>query len=415
MSAVSEKPMRLSNQADPLLAIQGGTPVRNDPMPARMAFGPEERALIEEALDYYQAQGMDPGYQGVFEERYCSAFADMMGGGFADAVATGTASLYIALAALELPAGSEVVVSPITDPGTISAIILNGLKPVLADSMPNSYNVGPAEIEARITEKTSCVLVVHSIGRAAEVDTISGLAHKRGLRVLEDCSQAHGARHKGSPVGTFGDIAVFSTMYRKTSIAGSCGGVVFSRDERLFRKALAHADRGKPRWKPDFDDRDPAQFLFPALNLHTDELSCAVGIASVQRLEETRAKRLDFVRQVTQLINQHVTCCRPYGYNPDDSPFVYPIFVDTDRIAVSKQEFAEAVRAEGIGLNPHYRYLVADWPWVRPYLSDDFACPNARSVRDRTFNLYLNERYGSREAEDTAAAVEKVEHQFLRP
>ena len=339
----------------------------------------------------------------------------MMGGGFADAVATGTASLYIALAALDLPAGSEVVVSPITDPGTLSAIILNGLTPVLADSMPDSYNVGPAEIEARITERTSCVLVVHSVGRAAEIDTIVGLAHKRGLRVLEDCSQAHAARWKGRPVGTFGDIAVFSTMYRKTSIAGPCGGMVFSRDEQLFRKALAHADRGKPRWIPDFDDRDPAQFLFPALNLHTDEISCAVGIASVQRLEATRASRLDFVRQVTQLIDQGATCCRPYGYNPDDSPFVYPIFVDTDQIAVSKQEFAEAVRAEGIGLNPHYRYLVADWPWVRPYLSDDFGCPNARSVRDRTFNLYLNERYGSREAEDTAAAIEKVAQHFLRP
>jgi perosamine synthetase len=111
------------------LAVDGGMPVRTRPMPARFALGEAETALIHEVLTYYQDKKVDPGYQGAFEKRYTDEFVKFMGGGYADAVATGTASLYIAVAALDLPAGSEVIVSPITDPGTISSIILNHLVP----------------------------------------------------------------------------------------------------------------------------------------------------------------------------------------------------------------------------------------------------------------------------------------------
>lgn len=396
------------------LAIDGGAPVRSEPMPPRFAIGPAERAMIDEALDLFAGQGLDPGYQGVFEERYCRAFAEAMGGGYADAVATGTVALYVALAALDLPKGSQVLCSPITDPGTLSAIVLLGLVPRLADSQPDSYNVGPEQIAERLTDEVSCVLLVHSVGYAAPVDAIVELAHARSIKVLEDCSQSHGARWMGRRVGTFGDVAVFSTMYRKASITGASGGVVFTTRQDIYRMALAHADRGKPRWREGFDDRDPNQFLFPALNLHTDELSCAIGLASIGRLEDTRARRLAFVEAVSRMIDQSSRVCRPYGYDADASPFIYPVFVDVEAISVTKQRFAEAVRAEGIGLNPHYRYLAADWPWLRPYLADAFACPNARRVVERTFSLYLNENYGPCEAEDCAAAIAKVEAAYRR-
>ena len=128
------------------LAIHGGERVRKTPMPARLALGDNERQMIQAVLDYYRERNVDPGYEGHFEKMYCRAFAEMMGGGYADAVATGTSSLYIAVAALDLPKGSEVLVSPITDPGSMAAIVLNGLKPRLMDSKPGSYNVGPDAI-----------------------------------------------------------------------------------------------------------------------------------------------------------------------------------------------------------------------------------------------------------------------------
>jgi len=108
-------------------------------MPGRFAFGDAELAAVQDVFSYYRERNLDFGYQGHFEERYCEACVRYLGApGYADAVATGTAALFVAVAALQLPRGSQVVVSPITDPGTINAIILNGCAPVLMDSMPGN-------------------------------------------------------------------------------------------------------------------------------------------------------------------------------------------------------------------------------------------------------------------------------------
>src|ERR1700677_3947420 len=398
----------------PALAIDGGEPVRSKPMPARFALGEAEIAQIHDVIAYYQEKQVDPGYGGAFEKSYTDAFVKFMGGGYADAVATGTASLFIAVAALDLPAGSEVIVSPVTDPGTLSAIILNNLVPRVADSEPGAFNMGPEQFVARLTPKTRAVMLVHSLGRAADVVGVVKEAHACNIRVIEDCSQSHGARVKGRPIGNFGDIAAFSTMYRKAHMTGGAGGVVFTNDIDLHPRALAMADRGKPSWQPDFDDRNPNQFLFPALNFHTDEISCAIGVSSLQRLQETLLRRLTFLAELTGRLNDRAEICKPYGYSPNDAPFVYPILVDVDRISCSKEHFANAVLAEGIGLNPHYRYLVSDWPWLKQYLSDDFSTPNARALRDQSFMLYLNESYGNSEAADCAKAIVKVENYFSR-
>lgn len=394
------------------LAIHGGAPVRNTPMPLRLALGPDERAMVERCLTYYRDRKIDPGYQDVFEKQYTDAFVTMMGGGYADAVATGTSALFIAVAALDLPKGSEVLVSPITDPGSLSAIVLNGLKPRLCDSMPDSYNIGSDQVQARLAPGVSAIMVVHAAGQAAPVDKIVAAAKARGVKVIEDCSQAHGARIVGRRVGTFGDIAAFSTMYRKAHMAGPSGGMVYCRDLELYRRALAHADRGKPRWRDDFSDRDPSNYLFPALNHNTDEISCAIGLASLARLDATILRRLSFVADFVAGLVERARVCRPYAHNPTDSPFFLPVVVDPARLRGSKTEFAAAVRAEGIDLNPDYRFVVDEWPWVQPYLADGFKTENARSIRDRSFNLYLNENYGAREAADAVEAIVKVERYF---
>jgi perosamine synthetase len=399
-------------RADGLPAILGGAKVRDDKMPPRRALGHAENEMIEEALAYYRERDIDPGYQGHFEERYVEAFAKMMGGGYADAVATGTSALYVAIAALDLPKGSEVLVSPITDAGSISAIILNGLKPRLMDSRPDNFNVGVDQFVDAITPDVSAVMYVHSIGQPGDIERICAIARAKRIRVLEDCSQSHGARIGDRPVGSFGDIAAFSTMYRKAHVTGASGGVIYTRNRELFQRVQAHADRGKPRWLESYDDRDPNTFLFPALNHHTDELSCAIGLASLGRLNDTIARRMEFVANFTDWLRECSTICRPYGFTPGDSPFIYPVIVNTQRLRCSKLDFARAVEAEGIGLNPHYQYLVCDWPWLKPHLAEIVDTPNARSIRDRCFALYLNENYGLREAADSVAAIVKLERYF---
>ena len=412
MNEAVKTPTSKANTAS--LAIYGGEPVRKTPMPPRLALGEDERRMVLEVLDHYAERKVDPGYQGAFEKIYTDAFVEMMGGGYADAVATGTAALYVAVAALDLPKGSEVIVSPITDPGTLSAVVLNGLKPRLVDSKPDSYNVGPEQFAERITPDVSAAIIVHSAGYAAEIDKIVEIAHGRGIKVIEDCSQSHFAKHKAKPVGTFGDIAAFSTMYRKAHSTGPSGGLVYSRDFELFRSALVHSDRGKPSWRDDFDDRDPSTYLAPALNHHTDEISCAIGYASLRRLPSTIISRLAFVSDFVARLYDASNVCHAYRFMPTSSPFFYPVVVDVDAITCSKIEFAEAIRAEGIDLNPHYKYVVCEWPYIRPYLADDFDTPNARSIRDRSFNLYLNEKYGEQESRDCVKAIVKVEKHFKK-
>ena len=414
MSATGARATAEAPKKSATLAIHGGEPVRKTPMPARLALGDAEAAMVNRVLEHYRQRQVDPGYQGVFEKRYTDLIVEMMGGGYADAVATGTASLYVALAALDLPKGSEVLVSPITDPGTLAAIVLNGLKPRLMDSMPGSYNVGAEEFARRITPEVTGVVVVHAAGQAAPVDKIVEIAHARGIKVLEDCAQAHFAKLRGRPVGTFGDIAAFSTMYRKAHMTGPSGGLVYARDLEIFRRAVAHADRGKPRWREDFSDRDPGNYLFPALNHNTDEISCAIGIASLSRVTQTIVARQAFVSDLVARLVDGSKVCRPYPFFPTMSPFFYPVLVDCDAITCSKIEFAEAVRAEGIDLNPHYKFTVCTWPYIHPYLADAFDTPNARDICDRSFNLYLNEKYGEQEAKDTVAAIRKVEGHFAK-
>lgn len=391
-------------------AIYGGAPVRDTPMPARKALGSLERDSINSMLDWYGEQELDPGYQGHFEAHYCSAFGDFQGGGYADAVSSGTAALYVSIAALALPKGSHVLVSPITDPGTINAIILNGLKPKLLDSQPGCYNTSLQQIKERVDDQTTAVIIVHATGQAVAMQAIVQYCRQKQIKVIEDCSQSHGAVIGGQRIGTFGDIAAFSTMYRKPSITGPTGGVVYTRNIDLFHLALAHADRGKPSWLDSFDDRNPNEFLFPALNFHANEIACAIGLASLERLQDTINKRIAFVMRLSHELKKHTKVCRPQVVTKHDSPFILPIYIDD---CVDKLTFAEALLAEGIPLNPHYQYIVAQWPWVKPYCVDDFDCPNARHARDRSFCLYLNEHYAEQEVRDIVAAIIKLERYFL--
>jgi perosamine synthetase len=397
------------------LAIHSGSQVRSTKMPARMAFDNQEIESLNEVVAYYHERQEDPPYSGVFEERFCEAFAKFMGGGFADAVSSGTAAVFVSLAALDLEKGSEVISSPVTDSGPVNSIIMLGLTPVLADSRPDSYNIGPQEFIDRITDKTSAIIVTHSAGEPAhDIDVLVYEAHKRGIKVLEDCSQAPGATWKSSRVGEFGNIAAFSTMYRKTLASGGNGGIIFTRDESLYQLARAHADRGKPVWRTDLDLRNPTQALFPALNFTTNELASAIGHSSLNRLQEAVDHRLNWTRELCSRLTLESRVCSPYALHDGFSVFYFPIFVDVDQINCSKTEFALAIQAEGIGLGEHYGCLISDWQWSHKYLSDNFVSTNAESTRDRTFNLYVNERYGEQEIKDTIAAIQKVEAYFIK-
>jgi dTDP-4-amino-4,6-dideoxygalactose transaminase len=247
------------------------------------------------------------------------------------------------------------------------------------------------------------------------MEPIIEIARARDVRVIEDCSHAHGAAMRGRKVGRFADAAVFSTMFSKTLATGGCGGLIYTEDEELYWRIRAHADRGKDFRRPDFNDKDPRQFLFPAGNYNQDELSCAIGLCVLRRLPGIIERRREVVREIDAALTASdvvTTASPPPG--SDASPFYHTAIVDAERITVSKQEFAEAVEAEGAWINPHNLEVVCEWPWIQPYLKGSAKTPEAVAFRDRTFSILLHEAFGDAQVQAIAECILKVERFFRK-
>jgi len=410
-----EEAKKTTKKAVSNLAIYGGSKIRNSPLPSRGQFSPSELEAVKEVFKESWQGGVDFGYQGKFEELYTKKFCSFLGSpGYADAVSSGTAGLYVALSTLQLNEGDEVIIPPVTDPGAVSAVILNRLCPVLIDSDVGSFNMSPSEFKKAISPRTKAVMVAHIGGLPAEIDKICRIAESRNIKVIEDCSQSHGTLFDSKRVGTFGDIAVFSTMFSKNHSTGGCGAVVYTQNEEYYWNLRSRADKGKPFHNKEFDPKNPEEFLFPALNFNLSELSCAIGIATLKKLPKTISRRQDFISCLKKELAGNSKVCRGSSIPSGSSPFFYTIEIDKHKILISKDDFAEAVMAEGIAINPHYRYLVSEWPWAVKYLAKKDPTENAVEYRDKSFNLLFNENYGPQEIRDIVKAILKVESAFLK-
>ncbi len=165
------------------LALHGGKPVKLDKFPSRNQFGISEREAVLDAFDYYNNVGVDFGVQNVYETKYCQNFVEFQNDkGHADSVCSGTAAIYVALKSLNLDLGSEVLVSSVTDPGSINPIILCGLSPKLIDTQKNSYNICLDTVKDRISDKTKLLFLVHVGGKSIDdIEQIASLAKERGI------------------------------------------------------------------------------------------------------------------------------------------------------------------------------------------------------------------------------------------
>ena len=395
------------------LAFDGGTPVRATPMPPRVGFGPEEEKELFACIAHYRELGQDPPYIGHWNKLFSEAFAEFQSGGFALPVSSGTGAIYVSLASLGLPKGSTVLTSPVTCSGVLGSIQALGFVPKVVDSAPSSFNIDAEQVKSRISKDVRCLLVTHAAGEPVDVPAIKKAINDDSILILEDCSQATGASIRGEKVGTWGEIAAFSTMYRKNLAAGASSGLVFTKDFETYRTALSYSDRGKPVWRLDLNLRDPQFASFPALNWNSSEMSNAIGLASLRRLEQTNELRRVFLKKLMVALAESDTVCSPYAFHEGFAPFYFPIFVNQERIRVSVEQFATAVEAEGIPLGAKYGCLVNTWPWITEHLSDSFVARNALLTRNASFNLHLNENYGEREVEDIVEALVKVTNAYL--
>jgi len=390
------------------LALEGGTPLRANPMPPREALGPAEEAELMACIQYYRSLGQDPPYSGKWNTMFSEAFAEYQGGGHALPVSSGTGAVYVALASLELPRGSVILTSPVTCSGVIGAIHALGLKPKVVDAAPDSLNIDAAQVQRRLSDDVRGIVITHSGGEPVDVPAIMTIIGGKNIAIVEDCSQATGASISGEKVGTWGHIAAFSTMYRKNLAAGASSGLVFTRNFDLYRRALSCSDRGKPLWRLDLNLKDPGHAFFPALNWNSSEMSNAIGLASLRRLEETNHRRRKFLELLIHDMVSRQSVCSPSQYHEGFAPFYFPLFVDQSRVNVTAEQFAIALQAEGIPLGAKYGCIVSTWPWADDIVTDTFVPVNAISTRDRTFNLHLNENYGQQEVNDILDAIDKV-------
>ncbi|MCK5804543.1 MAG: DegT/DnrJ/EryC1/StrS family aminotransferase [Lentisphaeria bacterium] len=407
------------------LAINEGTTVRTTPWPSRGLIGIEEKQAVDALFDEAIASGVAPGYNGAQEEAYCHEFADLMGGGFADAVNSGTTALYVALRALDLEPFTEIAVSCITDPGGMMPIPLLNCIPVPIDTAPGSYNVGPEQVEAAITPLTSAIVIAHIHGEPADMDGILAVARHHGIPVVEDCAQSHGATLHGRPVGTFGAVAAFSTMFGKHHCTGGQGGVVFTRSEDLYWRIRGAADRGKPFGLPTGSTNQLA-----SLNFNLNEFACAIGCVQLRKLPDIVAKRRAMAARIREGLDGAAACSVAESIpEAEASYWKLRLVFRPDAVRCTKSEFCAALGTEGLTVSaetdchttPHLQdwftkrrvFGTSGYPWAsQDYKGDrdrEFPCPNLTAVRETSLVLFFDEAWTEQEADDTVAILRKVE------
>lgn len=395
----------------PRLAIDGGTPVRTAPLPVRRLFGEEERAAVDALFRRAIAEGSHLlAYGGEEERAYCEAFAASLGGGFADGVNSGTNAVYAALAALDLPAGSEVIVPPISDPGGVMPVSLLGCVPIAADSAPGSFNTDAQQIERVLTPRTRAILVAHIAGLPVDMDPILELAKARGIPVVEDCAQAHGAKYRGRPVGTLGDIAAFSTMFGKHHASGGQGGLVFTRREDLYWAARRWADRGKP-----LGLEGQKENVLASLNCNMDELHAAVGRANLAKLPRFVAQRRRIAQRVAQGLIERCQAVRLQTEQPGDEASYWFLLMKLDlaKLTVDRDGFTRAVSAEGVACMQGYPFFPTRMPWATSRWPAP-ELPNARAAEASHCRITIHEGWTDADADDVVAAMAKVEAAYRK-
>ena len=200
----------------------------------------------DQALDRYGGRHVDA---------YEQEFAEYFGAKYATSTSSGTAAVHTAIAALGLEPLDEVITTPITDPGTVAAILFQNCIPVFADVDYNTLNITAEGIEGCLSDRTKAIVVVHLAGQSAEMEPILELARRNHLYVIEDCAQAHGAKYRGKYVGTMGDLGAVSLMSSKHTTSGGQGGMVLTNCIHLYWQAKRFADR------EPFNSQDPTNLF----------------------------------------------------------------------------------------------------------------------------------------------------------
>lgn len=281
------------------LAINGGKPVRTTPFAPWPYFEKDEIESVTTVL----RSGKVNYWTGTEGREFEKEFAAYTNCKHAIALANGTVALELALYALGIGPGDEVITTCRTFIASASCIVMRGATPVLADVDPVSQNITADTIRPHITSHTKAIICVHLAGWPCDMDPIMELAKEHGLKVIEDCAQAHGATYKGKPVGSLGDVAAFSFCQDKIMTTGGEGGMLTINDESLWRKAWEFKDHGKS-FDAVYNRQHPPGFRWLhesfGTNWRLTEMQSAIGRVQLRKLPDWTATRQRYAAILTE-------------------------------------------------------------------------------------------------------------------
>jgi dTDP-4-amino-4,6-dideoxygalactose transaminase len=418
---MSESKLRRGLMSD--LAVNGGTPVRTEPLPSvgnisGRDLGEAELANLKDVIQ----SGKLFRFGGTYVDRFEQEFAAKLNIKHAVAVTSGTAAIHTALGAINLDVGKEVITTPITDMGTVAPILMQNCIPVFADLEPDYFTVAPESVESKISDRTGAIIAVHLFGQPCDMDAIMEIGRKHGVPVIEDCCQAYFADYKGRLVGTMGDIGCFSLQQSKHMTSGD-GGILVTNDDNLATRARLFMDKGWPR------GGEVRDYLFLGVNYRMNELSGAVAAAQVRKVESVVERRRRVADSISAGIRNVPGVIPPKKRSGCKSSWwLYPMMIDENMLSISPKEFAKALSAEGMGAGHGYigkpifmspvlqekaTYGASQCPFVCPYYGKDITyaeadCPNTLEILRRLITLPCNEFFTDADVADVAKAIGKV-------
>ncbi len=388
------------------LAIHGGTPVRTTPIGRWPVFGQEEEELLLSAL----RSGTWGSIDGTFVKRFEEEFADVHDARHGVATVNATMGLSIALKAIGIQAGDEVLVPPYTFIATASAALMLGAIPVFVDVDPETLLIDPALIDAAVTPRTKAIVPVHHGGSPADMDGVMAAAERHGLKVIEDAAQAHGAAWRGKPVGAIGDIGVFSFQSTKPVNAGE-GGMMLTDDDTLDELMWSLRNVGRRRGGAWYEH------VRLGWNLRLSEFQAAVLIGQLHRMPEQQAHRTASAAYLDSELSRIpgvVPVRVPDGVTAHSWYTYHWRWLGAAHGGLSKPVFAEALAAEGIPVFAGYvplnrnKAIVDEIRHLGGHEPDP--CPSAeRAAADEVMVFSLPILMGGRaDLDDVVEAVAKV-------
>jgi dTDP-4-amino-4,6-dideoxygalactose transaminase len=397
-------------------------PIVNEPFPFPQRWGDEEIALLsaamrQKSLFYWKGPQTEALYE-AFRAHYplkhlfpCSS---------------GTASLHVAVASMKLKPGSEIIMSPITDMGSVIGVLHQQLVPVFADIDPDSYNSDPASIREKITPKTGAIMAIHLSGNPCDMDAIMSIAQEHDLIVIEDAAQAWGSRFRGKLVGTIGDYGCYSYNDFKHLSCGDGGMVGTNRDD-----IGAHlAKWGDKCYNRITNIRNPDELTH---NYRMSEPLSAICTAQMGKHDDIIARRVRNGTLLNERLSDTPGVSIPKIHPEDTHSFYNYIFrLKLDQLTVTKAEFMAALQAEGVNANDGgttetvysytlfqtHNFYAGTWP-ARDlgFTTMDYTkvcCPVAEAYLKDRVHMPFNEAMTEAYIEKVALAINTVAKRFAK-